>query len=203
MLKVFSYLKLLDEKIFALVADFKNGDFYNNLNQKINSLDEPVQKAIQLCCFSLVLFIPIIVGTLLVVMIYNTSSRISHKSQIVELTEIQLSLTKQVEKFNNTIIAQSSVETEDDIRSAITNNTTIGAMAPKIDYKNFNQTPLVGNFKDSQLTITFNEISTIDLADLLNFFYKEYKARIINASLNRNDKKKLLDGEISFNIISN
>lgn len=203
MFKLFSYLKILDEKIFAMIADLKNSPSYTNLNQKIVSLDAPYQKVLQFSSFALILFLPIIVGLFMLSLIYSVNSRIGHKLEIIELADIQLSLNKNFQAFSNTIIATDSINTEDDLRSALAGNPALAGTSAKISYKDFNQSPLIGNYKDSQLTISFSEVSTPDLASVLSFFLEQYKARIVKANLNRSTQKKLLQGEIALNIISN
>ena len=123
--------------------------------------------------------------------------------EIIELADTQLSLNKQLQAFSNTLIASNSINSEEDLRSAVGSNPALAGTNAKLTYKDFNQTPLVGNYKDSQFTISFNEVSTPDLASVLSFFFEQYKARIVKANLNRSAQKKLLQGEIGLNIISN
>lgn len=203
MFKLFNYLRILDEKFFTIIADFKNSEFYSNLNQKIITLDEPYQKLIQTSSFCLILFLPIIVSLFVFTSIYNSNTRISQKKEVLELIDVQLSLNKQVETFNNTVVTSALISSEEDFKNAISSNPLLSVLSNKISYSEFNQSPLMSNFKDSLITLKFNEISTPDLANVVSFFYEEYKARIVKTSINRDSQKKLLQGEVSFNIISN
>jgi hypothetical protein len=203
MLKIFSFLKILDEKIFALVADLKNSSAYIELNQKLVSLDDPIQKSIQFSSFALVLLFPIIILIIMTTTIYNTNERISQKNEILQLADLQLALSKQLQSFSNTVISESTLNSEEDLKANFSSNPMLSSAASKISYKDFNQTPLIGNYKDSQVTLSFNELSTPDLVSILNAILSQYKARITKASLNRSAQKKLLQGEISLNIISN
>ena len=203
MFKLFNYLKYIDERVFSFISEVKNNEHYSNLNQKILSLDEPYQKLIQLSTFCIVLFMPVFIFLITLSVIFNATDRINQKKHILELVETQLSLSKQVQSYSNTLISPMGITSEDDIKSNLSANPLLASINSKISYANFNQVPLISNYKDSQLTMRFNQISTPDLANLIKFFYEQYKARIIQSSINRSPQNKLIQGEISFNIISN
>lgn len=203
MFKIFSYLKFLDEKVFSFITDLKNNEHYTNLNQKILSLDEPYQKIIQLSSFFLILLMPIFTLSIIVLFVFSLNGRIDKKKQIIELVDLQLTLNKQVQGFSNTLISSLTLNSEEDVKSSFSANPLFYSILSKVTYTNFSQTPLIANYKDSQITMRFNQVSTPDLANLIKFFYEQYKARIVQTSINRSPQNKLIQGEISFNIISN
>jgi len=203
MFKLFSYLRILDEKFFNLITDLKNNEQYQNLNQKILALDENYQKLVQFFVFSLTLFLPLVALSVMLFSIFSISNRIDEKKQILELVDLQLSINKQVQNFNNTLISSLSLNSEEDIRGMFASNPIFTSINNKISYTNFSQTPLIANYKDSQVTLKFNQISTPDLTNVLKLLYEQYKARIVQASINRSPQNKLIQGEIAVNIISN
>jgi hypothetical protein len=203
MFKIFSYLKILDEKFFNLITELKNNEQYQNLNQKILSLDEGYQRLVQFFAFSLTLFLPLFTLAGLFLIIFSVTNRIDEKKQILELLDLQLSINKQVQNFNNTLISSLSLNSEEDLKGMVASNPMFSSINNKISYTNFSQTPLISNYKDSQITLKFNQISTPDLTNILKLLYEQYKARVVQASINRSPQNKLIQGEISVNIISN
>lgn len=202
-MKLFRHFKVIDEKIFGFISDLKSNEQYIQFNQRILSLDDSLQNLIKNSIFIVILFLPILVLILVYTSISSQQDFISLKRQFLHLSETHQSLEKSIQSFNNGLIASNPINTEDDIKTMISSNPLVSNILPRLGFENFNQSPLSGNIKESNLQIKFSEFSTIDLSSFIKFTYQSLKSRVTFVSITRDEQSKKIFGELSLTIISN
>ena len=203
MYRIFAFFKVIDEKIFSAIGEFKQNEQYITINQKISNLDDAYQKLIRNTIFVFLFFLPIAVTFSTFYILYNKLDSISTKKEILQLIDHQLVLIKQVDQFSASLISNQSMSSEEDVKTSIASNPTLSGLNTKLSYENFTQTPMAGNLNANELSIKFSEISTPDLTSLIKFLFENYKARISHININRNEQRKLLQGELNIHVISN
>jgi len=201
LLNFFSFFQKIDEKIFALINDWKSKDSYQQINQKIMSLEDQQQKLITKSLFMTFTLLPLATALILLVFVFAKSSRIADKEDLLTLSDHQLVIAKQFERFSSEMIAQISVSSDDEIKSSLSQS-PVAHLQRKLNFNSFVQTPVGGSYGANSLNLKFSQISTPDLATLTRYFYENFRIRILGANIERNNTNKLLNGELSLHFYS-
>lgn len=195
-------LEIIDNKVLNLTSKIKASPEYVKIQDQFGNLDDQAQNTIKMLLPFVVLFIPLMISFILwknntslreeVILKKNIIARaheiINTKSSLmgVEPRVLGTPAIEQVEQFQQRIVG-------------ILNAVSIDSS--KIQFSNFNSTPLSGDLLEAKIDLKFQNISNDELFGIIGTFNRN-KMRVDSFTVRKNQETNLLEGLFSLIYIS-
>jgi hypothetical protein len=201
-MRTLPFFKTLDEKIFEQCKKWQESPNFQQLNQKILSLDEPLKYIIQKSIIGLLFFIPLSCLLFSFFFLYQKHSMISDKKILIEQIATLSDIVNAPKELEHSLVSPLSINSDQDIMQLIQNTHNLKNTASKISFEELFKEPYVPGLSQINVQLTFNKLSSPELSSIMTLLYEQLKIRIQSVSVDRDNALKLLKGKIALNFYS-
>lgn len=195
-------LERLDNKVLNLTSKIKMSPEYLKIQDQFGNLDDQTQNTIKMLLPFVVMGLPLLISFLL--WKNNTSLReevVLKKNIIAKAHEI-INTKSSLMGVEPRVLGNPAIDRVDQFQQRI-----VGAMSSisidssKLQFSNFNSTPLSGDLLEAKIDLKFQSISNDELFGIINAFNRN-KMRIDSFQVRKSQESNLLEGLFSLIYIS-
>lgn len=196
-MKMQGLFKPIDEFLFRIVEEALALPFVRKVADELQALPENQQKAINQILTGLILFVPILLLTILVWSNQRASAEIEIKKEILKISKELQSQKQSINSMGQGLMGPSALQSEQDFTNLMRDLLRGRSISPNsVNISHFDQTPVSDGLVQSIIGLSFSELTTQDITNMLVDFIQYQKVKVQAVEIQKNPTTSHLQGSV-------